>query len=167
MTQQYPTEVLQAALDKGVSEGLIQRPSGDLELRKALTSLDSLLGAAMAVSRELAERKEQERLQPVKVADAASIPWPADSVLFIDVADHPGQEVLSRIYRCEFEPEAFCFIGSAPEWVRELIMTGHRVYELPFGTALQNGQRALKPHPSSMGVRWLEVKAGEQVIQLN
>lgn len=167
MNQHYPIEVLQAALEKGVSEGLIQRPSGELALSKALTSLDSLLCAAMDVSRELVEREDQERLQPVMVADAASIPWPADSVLFIDSADQPGDEVRFRIHRGQFEHEALCFIGSAPEWVGELIMTGHRVYELPAGTALQIGQRALNPHPSSLGVRWLEVKVGVTEIQLN
>lgn len=166
-TQQYPAKVLHAALETGVSEGLLQRPRGELELSKALESLDSLLRAAMAVSRDLAEREEKERLRPVKVAELADIPWSGDDLLFIDVTDNPRLDVLSRIHREEPAHEALCFIGAPPEWVSELVMTGHRVYELPAGTPLQIGQRALKPHPSSMGVRWLEVKYGETSIQLN
>lgn len=167
MPQQFPSEVLQAALEKGVSEGLLQRPSGEVELNKALSSLDRLLCAAMAVNRELTVRKEQDRLRPVKVAEAADILCSSDDVLFIDMADQPGHEVLSRILRCDLVAEAFCFVGPAPEWGSELVMTGHRVYELPAGTALKKGRRALKPHPSSFGVHWLEVKIGEVAIQLN
>jgi hypothetical protein len=109
----------------------------------------------------------EERFMPVKVGAATDIPWSGDDVLYIDVTDNPDREALSHIYRSGPEREALCFIGTAPEWVSELVMTGHRVYELPAGTPLQIGQRALKPHPSSMGVRWLEVKFGETSIQLN
>lgn len=102
-----------------------------------------------------------------QVADAADIPFAADDVLFIDTADEPSQEVLTRIGRFQYEAKAYCFIGSPPDEVNELAMTGHRIYELPAFTALKNGQRALKPHDSSIGVRWLEVVIGQTEIQLN
>jgi hypothetical protein len=98
---------------------------------------------------------------------AADIPFPEADVLFIDAADQPGREVFHRICRAEYRSEVFCFIGSAPEWAGELVMTGYRTYELPAGTVLQKGQRALKPHPSSVGVRWVDVRVGETAIQFN
>ncbi len=102
-----------------------------------------------------------QTIQPVKVAVDGDIPFARNDVVFIDMADQPGRSVLSTILRWAFEPEAFCFVGSAPEWWSELAMAGYRVYELPSQTALMSGQRTLKPHPRSIGVLWLEVKAGE------
>ncbi|MBP5947873.1 hypothetical protein [Pseudomonas sp. P9(2020)] len=102
-----------------------------------------------------------------QVADTADIPFAAADVLFIDTADEPGQEIITRIGRFQYEAKAYCFIGSPPVGASELAMTGHRVYELPEGTSLVNGQRALKSHDSSIGVRWLEVVIGETEIQLN
>lgn len=99
---------------------------------------------------------QEDCFQPVKVAVAADIPFAGDDVVFIDMADQPDREVLSTILRWEIQPEAFCFVGSAPEWGRKLVEADYRVYELPACTALRNGQRVLKPHPSSIGVLWLE-----------
>lgn len=113
------------------------------------------------------QKPVEDRFKATKVESVSDIPWTGDDLLFIDAADEPGRDVLARIHRDEPEHEALCFIGASPEWASELVMTGHRVYELPAETALQVGQRALKPHPSSMGVRWLEVKFGETSIQLN
>ena len=167
MNHQYPVEVLQAALDKAVSEGLFHRPDGESAVNAALSSLDRLLSESMAVNEKLVELKNKERWLPVKVEGAADIPFPEDDVLFIDASDLPGREVFHRICRAEFRYEVFCFIGSAPEWAGELVMTGYRTYELPAGTVLQIGQRALKPHPSSVGVRWVDVRVGETAIQFN
>ncbi|HBO2935148.1 TPA: hypothetical protein L4R50_000142 [Pseudomonas aeruginosa] len=113
------------------------------------------------------QKPDEARFEPVKVNTAADIPWSGDDVLFIDMTDQPDREVLARIHRDEPEHEALCFIGTPPEWVSELVMTGHRVFELPAGTALQIGQRVLRPHRSSVGLCWLDVRFGERVIQLN
>lgn len=160
MTHKYSIEVLKAALDQGVTDGLFHPPAGELEQSNTLSSLDNLLVAAMAVHRELEKHKE-DRLKPIQVTDASEMPWP-DDVLYIAMADQPTQEMVSRILLREFWGEEFCFIGAPPdEWVSELVATGHRVYELPVGTAINTGRRAITPRQSSMGVRWLEVKVGE------
>nr|WP_192963298.1 hypothetical protein [Pseudomonas fluorescens]CEK42097.1 hypothetical protein PQBR57_0144 [Pseudomonas fluorescens SBW25] len=102
-----------------------------------------------------------------QVADPADIPFGPADILFIDTADEPSQEIITRISRFQYKAKAFCFIGSPPVGANELAMTGHRVYELPASTVLVNGLRALKPHDSSIGVRWLEVVIGQTDIQPN
>lgn len=104
---------------------------------------------------------QEDHFQPMKVATPADIPFADHDIVFIDMADKPGREVLSTILRWEAEPAAFCFIGSAPEWGRNLVEVGYSVYELPPCSALSNGQRVVKPRPSSLGVLWLEGRAGE------
>lgn len=145
-------------LEKLLAEAAKLSPSGSLEMYPMPNQ--ELFALAT-------QKPDEARFEPVKVNTAADIPWSGDDVLFIDVADNPDREVLTRIHRCEPDHEALCFIGTSPEWVAELVMTGHRVFELPAGTALQMGQRVFKPHPSSIGVRWLEVRFGESTIQLN
>jgi len=147
---------------------------GELEsLRRARATLETIFAECRAAgydgSTTMVEfiKTRLQAIEPVKIAVAADIPFAGDDVVFIDMADQPDREVLSTILRWVFEPEAFCFVGSAPEWVRELAMAGYRVYELPAETALMSGQRSLKPHPSCIGVLWLEVKVGEVAAKLN
>jgi hypothetical protein len=145
-------------LEQLLTEAARLSPSGSLEMYP----MPNQELFALAI-----QKPAETNFKPIKVEAVGDIPWTGDDLLFIDAADEPGRAVLARIHRDEPEHEALCFIGASPEWASELVMTGHRVYELPAGTALQVGQRALKPHPSSMGVLWLEVKFGETYIQLN
>lgn len=167
MGYRYPIEVLESTLEKGIQQGILKRPVGDIWLAEALASLDELLASAMEGHGKCLARIEHERLRPVKAENAEQIPFSGNSVLFIDTADRPCRTVLWRIMRCEFEPEVICFIGESPEWVSELTMTGHRVYEMPAGTKIAKGRRALKPYQSSLGVMWIEISYDETLIQLN
>lgn len=151
-----------------------QTDAGDMESsRRARAALETIFAECRAAGYDGSTTMVEfinNRLQdvpPVKIVLAGDIPFAGDDVVFIDMADQPDREVLSTILRWEFEPEAFCFVGSAPEWGSDLAMAGYRVYELPGQTALMNGQRTLKPHPSSIGVLWLEVKVGEVTAKLN
>lgn len=147
--------------------------SGLIELEAALSGIEELAPIRTALqglctqgrhSSLLASADRDDVLAVLVVAD---IQLPVDCVLFIEVADQPGQEIQNRILRREFKADAICFIGPAPEWSSQLVMLGHRVYQLPAGTVLPKGLRALKPHQSSVGVRWLEVIAGETEIHLS
>lgn len=167
MTRNYAVEVLHAALEQGVAVGLFQRPGSELELNAVLASLDNLLTTAMTTHYELVRRNYEARERPVQVTEISEIPFLSNDLLFIDSADHPGREVFGRIARCEFEPHAICFIGTAPEWANTLTSTGHKIYVIPAGFVLTAGQKALKPHQSSIGVQWLEVTVGGTHFELN
>lgn len=107
------------------------------------------------------------QMEPLKVEVIEDIPFTVDDVLFIDMQDQPGRDVVARICRANIKAKAFCFIGFAPDWGRELMMIGQRAYELPAGTVLAHGRRAFKPYPSSVGERWIEVRVGAENIQFN
>jgi len=167
MKYQYPVEVINAALEKGISQGIFERPVGESALAEMLANLDAVLTEAMDLNRQLAERREEEGNKPVLVDDVESIPFRSDDLIFIEARDQPDQELRNRIARRQFTAQAFCIVGPSAEWARELIFIGHRVFELPKNYTLEQGSRLIKAHPSRVGTRWFEVRVGEPPIEFN
>lgn len=167
MEYQYPVEVINAALEKGISQGIFERPVGESALAEMLARLDAVLTEAMDLNRQLAERREEDRNRPVLVEDSASIPFGIDEVIFLYASDQLDLDVRARIVREQFPAQAIGLIGPAGDWTLELIYTGHRVYELPKDYTLELGRRLIKAHPSSVGTRWVEVRVGEPPIEFN
>lgn len=52
------------------------------------------------------------------------------------------------------------FIGEAPDWISEMIMTGHRVFELPGDAEAPHGSWLMRPHQTPHGIRWAADQVG-------
>lgn len=167
MKYQYPEEVLNDALEKGVSLGLFDRPLGEAAIAQTLAALDTLLTEAVQLNNVLAVQREEERTKPISVDNVDSIPFDGDDIVFIEARDQPDQDVRNRIHRREYPAQVICLIGPATDWARELIYTGFRVYELPLNYTLEQGRRLIKAHRSTIGTRWIEVRVGGPSYEFN
>lgn len=121
------------------------------------------LGIPVQTQEEL-DAAYQLSISPKKISTTAEIPHPPEQVYFFRAADHPDKTPFYEISRRGGHP-VFVFIGPAPDFMKEIIQTGYRAYELPEGTKpLQNSYLA-RPHQAGHQVRWGYDHVGHSEVQ--